>query len=75
MARGDGGADVVAVAYPLRPDDPSTALDLYAGSYVELFGSEDLPPETCVVTPRLIGVDRVTILDTPGRPTAPLPGS
>jgi hypothetical protein len=32
MARDDGGADVVAVAYPLRPDDPSTALDLYSGS-------------------------------------------
>lgn len=70
------GASTVVVAYALRPDDPSTALDLYMGSLVELSGIEGLAPADCPFTVRSMGVDRVRILDRPGGgpPPTSLPG-
>jgi hypothetical protein len=61
--------DVVALAYSLRQDDPTTELDLYVGSYVELSGLESPAPSGCGLSSRVIGVDSVEILDEPGRPT------
>jgi hypothetical protein len=67
--RADATSDPVAVAYPLRPDDISTVLDLYMGSYVELIGAEALTQDPCDAASRIMGVDRVRVLDEPGRPT------
>jgi len=69
------GAAPVVVAYALRPDDPSTALDLFMGSFVELTGIEGLSPGPCPFTTRSLGVDRVRVLDHPGGPPRPTPRS
>jgi hypothetical protein len=61
--------DMVALAYSLREDNPATELDLYVGSYVELSGLESPAPSGCGLSSRVIGVDRVEVLDEPGRPT------
>lgn len=66
LERDDPGAAPVAVAYALRPDDISTALDLYMGSFVELIGIEELTPAACPLSVTVLGVDRVRILDHPG---------
>lgn len=62
----------VAVVYSRHPDDPALELDLYLGSRVEVAGAEDLAPPACTLTRRLLGVDRITVIDEPGRP-GPLP--
>ena len=62
----------VAVVFSRHPNDPTLELDLYLRSRVEVAGAEDLAPPACTLTRRPLGVDRITVIDEPGRPR-PLP--
>jgi hypothetical protein len=61
----DEAADVLAVLYAARSDDPLLELDLYLGELVRVRGTEGLTPTGCEEHWRIIGVEDVTVIEPP----------
>ena len=63
---GTRGAEPVAVAYAARPG-ADLNLDFYLGDHVEVSGATDLAPDACVITWRVVRVERIARRDVPPR--------